>query len=119
MCQIHQGKRIIARKNLTNLLRYSFDESENNKSELIQTAKFLTVRTYYLPKTKNDPSAKDQQEVALGIDVAKQFVNQYRKQLRSGQLAFEIGQAYHSIGQTENAISAYQSFLDDFNLLDT
>ena len=119
VCQIHQGKRLIARKNLTNLLRYSFDESENNKSELIQTAKFLTVRTYYLPKTKNDPSAKDQQEVALGIDVAKQFINQYPKQLRSGQLAFEIGQAYHSVGQTENAISAYQSFLDDFNLLDT
>ena len=119
VCQIHQGKRLIARKNLTNLLRYSFDESENDKSELIQTAKFLIVRTYYLPKTKNDPSAKDQQEVALGIDIAKQFIDQYQKQLRSGQLAFEIGQAYHSIGQTENAISAYQSFLDDFNLLGT
>ncbi len=117
ICQIHQGKRLIARQNLIELLKSSLKKSENDKNELVQIARFLIVRTHYLPTTKKEKSSRSQQEVALGIEIAEQFITQYRKQLRSSQLAFEIGQAYHLIGKTENAILAYQSFLDNFSFL--
>ena len=118
ICQIHLGNRLAARQNLKDLISPSPKQLPEEKANLLQRTKFLLVRTHLLPNwlgKRSTSSNTPEQNLALAIDAANQFIQDYPKQLRSGQLAFEIGQAYQSARQTENAIVAYRRFLEDFS----
>ena len=118
ICQIHLGNRLAARQNLKDLISPSPKQLPEGRADLLQRAKFLLVRTYLLSNRlgkRSTPSNIPEQNLASAIDAANQFIQDYPKQLRSGQLAFEIGRAYQSARQTANAIAAYRRFLEDFS----
>ena len=104
-CKVGQNQHRSARLDVVDLLKSLSELKSERYIDLIRDAKFLLTRTYHFPKPETD------QELALGIKAAEDFISAYSEDLRSKQLMFEIAESYRVLKQTENAISAYQDFL--------
>jgi len=87
------------------------------EDKLIRDAQFLITRTYRLP---NPPVAKrggeavfqTDAELELGAKAAKSFLSNFPDDARSVLLAYEVAEAYQVRGRSEEAITAYQDFLE-------
>ena len=81
--------------------------SEVDSQDLIKDARFLLTRTYHFPSPKTD------EELQLGVQAAKRFLTDFTDDQRAMPLAYEIAQAYQARGRSEDALRAYQDFLDE------
>jgi tetratricopeptide (TPR) repeat protein len=94
----HQWSRI----NLDDLLMML----PQTEDKLIRDSQFLITRTYRIPNPQADS------ELELGVKAAKKFLSNFTADVRSVSLAYEIAQAYQVRGRSEDAILAYQDFLE-------
>ena len=104
-CKVGQNQHQSSRLDVVALLESLSGVKSEKYIDLIRDTKFLLTRTYHFPKPETD------QELALGIKAAEDFISAYLGNPRSKQLMFEIAESYRTRKQTENAISAYQDFL--------
>jgi len=97
-----------ARINLDDLLSMLPETNghESLEDKLFRDSRFLITRTYRIPNPQTDS------ELELGVKSAKKFLANFSSDVRSVPLAYEIAQAYQSRGRSEEAIRAYQDFLE-------
>ena len=121
-CQIAVGQHQAARLTLEDLLKRlnSPDEKDNvgaiekdnvgavsnRDTNLIKDARFLLTRTYHFPSPRTD------EELELAVQAVKGFLSDFPTDLRAMTLAYEKAQAYQGRGRSEEALGAYQDFLE-------
>ena len=113
-CQIGVSQHQAARVTLEDLLKRlnSPNGTDNTRAVsdrdtgLIKDARFLLTRTYHFPAPRTN------EELELAVQVAKRFLSDFPTDPRAMRLAYEIAQAYQQRGRSEEAVSAYQDFLE-------
>ena len=104
-CQLAVGQHQSARLTLEDLLKL-LENDVSLQQRLVKDAKFLLTRTYHFP------SPRTNEELGLGVQAAKSFLSDFPTDPRAMLLAYEIAQAYQGQGRSEEALGAYQDFLD-------
>ena len=104
-CQIAVEQHQSARLTLEDLLKL-LENDVSLQQRLVKDAKFLLTRTYHFP------SPRMNEELELGVQAAKSFLSDFPTEPRAMLLAYEIAQAYQGQGRSEEALGAYQDFLD-------
>lgn len=104
-CQVAQDQMRWAQMNLDDLLRMVMPRSDNGSRKLVADSRFLMIRTYHIPKPKNN------EELAQGVKAVNDFLNDFPSDSRCMSLAFEIGRSYQQLARSSEAISAYRDFL--------
>ena len=83
------------------------DDEKAAVRPLLKDARFLLTRTYQFPDPVSD------EVLELGVQCARRFQTDFPDDRRSMTLAYEIAAAYQQRGRSEEALAAYQDFLDN------
>ena len=105
-CQLAMGEHLPTQLTLEDLVKLIDDEKAADRP-LFKDARFLLTRTYQFP----DPGSDEALE--LGVQCARRFQDDFPDDRRSMTLAHEIAEAYQQRGRSEEALAAYQDFLDN------
>lgn len=104
-CRIAMNQHQLARLTLEDLLKL-VDVEMKERLPLIKDARFLLTRTYHFPAPRSDA------ELELGVQSARAFQELFPRDRRSMTLAYDIAEAYRARGRSEDALAAYQEFID-------
>ena len=105
-CQLAMGEYLPAQLTLEDLVKLIDDEKAAVRL-LFKDARFLLTRTYQFPAPGSDEALE------LGVQCARRFQDDFPDDRRSMTLAHEIAGAYQQRGRSEEALAAYQDFLDN------
>ena len=105
-CQLAMDQHLPAQLTLEDLVKLIDDEKASVRS-LLKDAQFLLTRTCQFPAPGSDEALE------LGVQRAKHFQDDFPDDRRSMMLAHEIAEAYQQRGRSEEALVAYQDFLDN------
>ena len=105
-CQLAMDQHLPAQLTLEDLVKLIDDEKAAVRP-LLKDARFLLTRTYQFPVPGSDEALE------LGVQRAKHFQDDFPDDRRSMTLAHEIAEAYQQRGRSEEALAAYQDFLDN------
>ncbi len=105
-CQLAMGKHLPAQLTLEDLIKL-IDDEKIAARPLLKDARFLLTRTYQFPAPGSDEALE------LGVQRAKYFQDDFPDDRRSMTLSHEIAGAYQQRGRSEEALTAYQDFLDN------
>ena len=105
-CQLAMGQHLPAQLTLEDLVKLIDDEKVSVRP-LLKDARFLLTRTYQFPTPGSDEALE------LGVQRARRFQDDFPDDRRSMTLAHEIAGAYQQRGRSEEALAAYQGFLDN------
>ena len=101
--QYRRSYRRSARTTLLDMIK------DHPKSTLLPKAYFLLAKTYGVP------SKVSNSYLALGVDGFKQVVKRYPKHDLAVQAAFMVGQSYYNNRRYDDAIKAFQAFIQQFS----
>ena len=105
-CQLAMDEHLPAQLTLEDLIKL-IDDEKAAVQPLLKDTRFLLTRTYQFPAPGSDETLE------LGVQCAKHFQDDFPDDQRSMTLAHEIAGAYQQRGRSEEALTAYQDFLDD------
>ncbi len=105
-CQLAMGEYLPVQLTLEDLVKLINDEKTAART-LLKDARFLLTRTYQFPAPGSD------EVLELGVQRARRFQEDFPDDRRSMTLAHEIAEAYQQRGRSEEALAAYQDFLDN------
>ena len=105
-CQLAMGQHLPAQFTLEDLVKL-IDDEKAAVQPLLKDARFLLTRTYQFPAPGSDEALE------LGVQCARRFQGDFPDDRRSMTLAHEIAGAYQQRGRSEEALAAYQDFLDN------
>ena len=105
-CQLAMDQHLSAQSTLEDLIKLIDDEKATVRP-LLKDARFLLTRTYQFPAPVSDEA------LALGVQCARRFQVDFPDDRRSMTLAHEIATAYQQRRRSEEALTAYQDFLDN------
>lgn len=105
-CQLAMDQHLPAQLTLEDLIKL-IDDEKAAVQPLFKDARFLLTRTYQFPAPGSDEALE------LGVQCAKYFQDDFPDDRRSMTLACEIAEAYQHSGRSEEALAAYQDFLDN------
>ena len=105
-CQIAMDQHLLAQLTLEDLVKL-IDDEKAAVQPLLKDARFLLTRTYQFPAPGSDEALE------LGVQCAGRFQGDFPDDRRSMTLAHEIAGAYQQRGRSEEALAAYQDFLDN------
>ena len=105
-CQLAMDEHLPAQLTLEDLIKL-IDDEQAAVRPLLKDARFLLTRTYQFPAPASDEALE------LGVQRAKHFQDDFPDDWRSMTLAHEIAEAYQQRGRSEEALTAYQNFLDN------
>ena len=105
-CQLAMGEYLPAQLTLEDIVKLIDDEKAAVRP-LSKDARFLLTRTYQFPTPGYDEALE------LGVQCARRFQADFPSDRRSMTLAHEIAEAYRQRGRSEEALAAYQDFLDN------
>ena len=105
-CQLAMGKHLPAQLTLEDLIKL-IDDEKATVQPLLKDARFLLTRTYQFPTPVSDETLE------LGVQCARRFHADFPDDRRSMTLTHEIATAYQQRGRSEEALTAYQDFLDN------
>ena len=110
-CQLAMDQHLPAQLTLEDLVKL-IDDEKAAVQPLLKDARFLLTRIYQFPTPGSDEALE------LGVQRAKHFQDDFPDDRRSMTLAHEIAEAYQQRGRSEEALAAYQDFLDNkgFNI---
>ena len=105
-CQLAMDQHLPAQFTLEDLVKL-IDDEKAAVQPLLKDARFLLTRTYQFPAPGSDEALE------LGVQCARRFQGDFPDDRRSMTLAHEIAEAYQQRGRSEEALAAYQDFLDN------
>lgn len=105
-CQLTMDQHLPAQLTLEDLVKL-IDDEKTTVHPLLKDARFLLTRTYQFPAPGSDEALE------LGVQCARHFQDDFPDDRRSMMLAHEIAEAYQQRGRSEEALAAYQDFLDN------
>ena len=105
-CQLAMDQHLPAQFTLEDLVKL-IDDEKAAVQPLLKDARFLLTRTYQFPAPGSDEALE------LGVQCARRFQGDFPDDRRSMTLAHEIAGAYQQRGRSEEALAAYQDFLDN------
>ena len=105
-CQLAMDQHLPAQLTLEDLIKL-IDDEKAAVQPLLKDARFLLTRTYQFPTPGSDEALE------LGVQYARRFQGDFPDDRRSMTLAYEIAGAYQQRGRSEEALTAYQDFLDN------
>ena len=105
-CQLAMDQHLPAQFTLEDLVKL-IDDEKTAVQPLLKDARFLLTRTYQFPAPGSDEALE------LGVQCARRFQGDFPDDRRSMTLAHEIAGAYQQRGRSEEALAAYQDFLDN------
>lgn len=105
-CQLAMDQHLPAQLTLEDLIKL-IDDEKAAVQPLLKDARFLLTRIYQFPAPGSDEALE------LGVQCARRFQGDFPDDRRSMTLAHEIAGAYQQRRRSEEALAAYQDFLDN------